>query len=249
MMPVFALFARRAALACAASSMAVACGAAPASPAKQARARRVIECSQPAPNDFFLVGDDPATRAPLESGTELRFVRYDGETLVMLPECSARAAPPSLGAYACQTFMEPYDGTYDVDHAHVLCEKYPLATQTLGARFGDGAAMRVRVGVAGLCTATRASIHRAQIARIAGCNGATHFVYSYDVGGLEISLDGAIVAGETRGDLSKCSEVSMRALRSCKVPVHVELRSIDEGGTPPVPIETDPPSALSTPAP
>ena len=189
------------------------------------------------------MGDDASTRAPLEPGAKVRFVKYDGKTLTALPQCTSDFNA-SFGAYACRTFMDSYDGTFEIDDTRVLCQKYPLAATTLGPHVAVGTTMRVTVGVAAVCTSTRATIHRSEIAGIDGCAGATHFVSSYDLGALRVALGDTAVAAESRGDLAKCASSSARELMACKVPVHASLRPIVEGAPVAAP---PPPPVVSAP--
>jgi hypothetical protein len=104
--------------------------------------------------------------------------------------------------------------------------------------------------VSGTRSATRESVHRNDIARVAACKGATHFVYAYNLGafalGSQSSIKGSVNAtvwgfggGADRsssskaekagGVLASCRGDSAKDTATCRVPIRLTLREITDG--------------------
>jgi hypothetical protein len=102
--------------------------------------------------------------------------------------------------------------------------------------------------VSGTRSATRDAVHRSDLAKVAACKDATHFVYAYNLGAfalgaqsnLKAQADGTVWgfgAGASRssqskadkagGDLSTCRGESAREVRTCRIPIRLSLRAID----------------------
>jgi len=107
--------------------------------------------------------------------------------------------------------------------------------------------------VSGTRTASRDRIHRADLATLVGCKGATHFVYAYNLGAFAIANQSSLTATTSAssfgfggggakqsssradkkgGELGSCKGESATEVESCKVPIRLALRAISEGANP-----------------
>ena len=107
--------------------------------------------------------------------------------------------------------------------------------------------------VAGTRNATRASVYRDDIKSNPGCEGATHFVYGYNLGAFALGsaqelhtevnasaygfgaggkTDSTRSAEKKGGDLGVCKADSATEVQGCKAPIRLTLREIRAGENP-----------------
>ena len=107
--------------------------------------------------------------------------------------------------------------------------------------------------VAGTRNATRPSVYRDDIKSNPGCEGATHFVYGYNLGAFALgsaqelhtevtasaygfgaggSTDSTRSAEKKGGDLGVCKAESATEVQGCKAPIRLTLREIRAGENP-----------------
>src|SRR4030095_14945879 len=113
-----------------------------------------------------------------------------------------------------------------------------------------GESFHMEYFVSGTRSATRDAVHRADLDRVAGCQGATLFVHGYNLGafalaskmGIETEVGASAFgfgAGGKRGkqthadkqggDLASCRGAMAKELASCKMPIRLTLREISDG--------------------
>src|SRR5690606_10648158 len=124
---------------------------------------------------------------------------------------------------------------------------------SLGGRVAGGEKFSMEYYVAGTRTATRSAVYREDLEGNPGCEGATHFVYGYNLGAFALgsvtefvaeagaSLYGFGAGGKNErsrtadkqgGDLASCKSDSAREIDGCKSPIRLTLRPIREGANP-----------------
>jgi hypothetical protein len=197
----------------------------------------------------FIIEWDATDMSSFEAraANDVVFVRYQGCDLVVMDSCVNDSVRGSFGSY------KPIDWTggslesLDIHNEGELYAKLPLGAASLGGRVRGGEKFHMEYFVSGTRSATRDTIHRADLARTPGCNSATHFVYAYNLGafalGAQSNLSGEAGAsvwgfggGASRsaqskadklgGQLSTCRGESAKEQQTCKVPIRLTLREI-----------------------
>ncbi|MFO0723127.1 MAG: hypothetical protein U1E65_05030 [Myxococcota bacterium] len=203
----------------------------------------------------FVIEWDATDLSSFEAraATDLIFVRYDQCHLEVLDSCTDDSVRGSLGAYGAVTWTAGVLEKVEIQSEAELGAKLPLGVATLGARVGAGEKFQMEYLVAGTKKATRAAIYRGDLEHLAGCRGATHFVYAYNLGAFVLgSLTrasaeaGATLWGlgagasnqseravEKRGGvLQSCRGDSAQEIETCKAPIRLTLRAIEDGENP-----------------
>ncbi|MEA2746667.1 MAG: hypothetical protein QOI41_810, partial [Myxococcales bacterium] len=141
----------------------------------------------------------------------------------------------------------------DISNEGELYAKLPLGAATLGGRVSAGEQFHMEYFVSGVRTATRPVVYRADLDTVAGCKGATHFVYAYQLGAFALgskkninaeasatvwgfggggSSKQANAAEKRAGVLESCRGESAKETQTCKAPIRLTLREIDGGSDP-----------------
>ncbi len=187
------------------------------------------------------------------TATDVVVVKYDGCNLTVLDSCNDDSVRGLLGSY------KPIDWTtgavekVDIANAIDLHAKLPLGEALLGGRVQAGEKFHMEYFVSGTRSATRPLLYRAELAKLPGCAGATHFVYAFNLGAYELSTAtgssgeasaqafGAGVGGSSThrreiakkaGELSACKGESAKEIDACKVAIRLTLREITDGENP-----------------
>ena len=178
------------------------------------------------------------------------FVSYHGCDLKVVDSCRNDSVKGQLGAYRPVEWTSGSVEKIDVRNEGELYAKLPLGAATLGSRVKAGESFVMEYFVAGVRTATRAEIHRGEVASRPGCKDVTHYVYAYNLGAFALGSHKAIAgnasvgvgglgAGGTTasersaekkgGDLGKCRSESAQEVSGCKTPIRLTLRPIEDG--------------------
>jgi hypothetical protein len=180
-------------------------------------------------------------------------VKYDGCRLIVLDSCNDDAVRGSFGSYKPIEWTSGAIEKVDIANEIDLHAKLPLGEALLGGRVRAGEKFHMEYFVSGTRSATRPALYRADISKVPGCAGATHFVYGFNLGayalatqtssnaGVEGTALGAS-AGASRasasqvekkaGDVAACRGESAREIDGCKVPIRLTLRAITDGENP-----------------
>ena len=179
-------------------------------------------------------------------------VQYEGCELRVLEGCRP-STPGNFGTYRSPDWTAGSLESIDVSNQGELYAKLPLGVASLGGRVEAGEQFKMEYYVSGTTSATREELTRAEIANVAACKGATHFVYGYNLGafalGSKSEIKGEVggsawgfgAGGSTRnsakadkkgGDLSVCKGESMREVSGCKTPVRLTLRELSDAQDP-----------------
>ncbi len=200
----------------------------------------------------FIIEWDATDKSSFESyaASDIVVVRYEGCDMTVLEECRNDSIRGSQGAYKPVEWTSGALEKLDIVNQGELYTKLPLSVATLGARVSGGEKFHMEYYVSGTRNATRDAVYRDDLKGNVGCEGATHFVYGYNLGafalgslaelnaGAEASVYGFGAGGSSTrsrkadkqgGDLSKCQSDSAREVDGCKAPIRLTLRPIRDG--------------------
>lgn len=205
----------------------------------------------------FVIDWDATDRSLFQarSASDVVVVKYEGCKLELLDACRDDAVKGTLGSYRTPEWTTGGLETIDVQSEAELYAKLPLGVATLGARVVSGEKFHMEYYVAGVRTATRDAVYRADLDKIKGCAGATHFVYAYNLGAFALgssksmkgSTEGSVYgfgaggssssqssAEKKAGELPACRADSAKEIDGCKAPIRLVLRAIQDGESPDV---------------
>lgn len=201
----------------------------------------------------FIVEWDATDLASFEVAARQRtmFVKYEGCSLKVLYECRDPNLSARFGAYGTPEFASGTLQGFDIKNQGELYAKLPLGAASLSGRLEEGESLHLKYFVTGVATNTRESIYRNELSSAASCEGATHFVWGYNLGAFELdttsktaaeaegSMAGVGAAGAKGsreqanvgrgGEISSCSTQDQRG---CRVPIRLSLRPIRPGDNP-----------------
>jgi hypothetical protein len=200
----------------------------------------------------FVVEWDATDLASFEAkaARDTMFVKYEGCKLDVLYQCSDPVTPGALGAYGTPQFTSGTVQAFEVKNEGELYAKLPLGAATLSGRVQAGEQLQLKYFVAGVATTTRDAIYAGDLAKVNGCQGATHFVWAYNIGAFELlSAEhnateaaagvGGFGAGGKRGHEQtsvgsggKLAGCESQDQRTCRVPIRLALRKISPGENP-----------------
>ena len=180
-------------------------------------------------------------------------VKYEGCNLRVLDRCRDDSIAGSLGAYKPVEWTSGSLETIDIRSQGELSAKLPLGVATLGGRVTSGEKFHMEYFVAGTRTSTRPDVFQDDLDKLTECEGATHFVYNYNLGAFalgsvkdfEASASASIYGfgsdGKTTqsssaekegGDLKACKSDTIEEIQGCKTPIRLTLRPIKPGSDP-----------------
>ena len=203
----------------------------------------------------FIIEWDGTDMSSFESyaANDIVVVRYEGCELQILDECRNDSIRGEQGAYKPVEWTAGALEKINISNQGELYAKLPLGAASLGGRVSGGEKFAMEYYVAGTRNATRDAVYTADIASNPGCEGATHFVYGYNLGAFALgstkdfsaeaggSIYGFGVGGKTSknsqadkkgGDLGVCKSDSATEVAGCKAPIRLSLRAIREGENP-----------------
>jgi len=203
----------------------------------------------------FIVEWDATDMSSFESlaASDVVMVKYEGCNLRVMDECRNDSIRGSMGAYKPVEWTTGSLEKINIANQGELYAKLPLGAASLGGRVAGGEKFSMEYYVAGTRDATRDAVFRDDIAANPGCEGATHFVYGYNLGAFALgsvkdfsaeaggSVYGFGVGGKTSstsntekkgGDLTVCKSDSATEIAGCKAPIRLKLRKVREGQDP-----------------
>ncbi len=230
--------------------------------AKQANIRASCDAAERGHDDPFTVEWDATDVASFEAQAQRDtvFVSYHGCDLHVLSACADPKLPGNLGAYGAPAFTSGGERSLEIQNEGELYTNLPLGAAKLGARVSGGESLRLRYFVAGVASTSRNAIYRDDVAKLGGCNGATHFVLAYNIGAFVVETmqrrgaSGGVEAGGVgAGGSTSSSEkglgaggrietCSTAAKEQCRVPIRLHLRRIADGAAPASTTTVDPAS-------
>jgi hypothetical protein len=213
------------------------------------------KCNPKSQDRPFIVEWDATDLSQFESVTtnDIVFVRYEGCELRVIDSCRNDSVKGALGAYKTVDWTSGSVEKMDISNEGELYAKLPLGAATLGGRVSAGEQFHMEYFVSGVRTATRPVVYRADLDSVAGCKGATHFVYAYNLGAFALgskkninaeanatvwgfggggSSKQAAAAEKRAGVLESCRGESAKEIQTCKSPIRLTLREIDAGSNP-----------------
>ena len=205
----------------------------------------------------FIIDWDATDQSSFQAraATDVLVVHYEGCELRVLDGCANDSVKGALGAYRPIDWTSGQLESIDIKNDDELYAKLPLGAASLSARTQRGEKFHMEYFVSGTRTASRSSLYRADLDHIAGCKGATHYVYAFNLGAFALASSsslqaqangsyfgfgaGGATSSQTRadkrgGDLAMCQGSGSREVDRCKVPIRLALRSITEGTNPDV---------------
>jgi hypothetical protein len=200
----------------------------------------------------FVVEWDATDLASFEAkaARDAVVVRYEGCDLEILHECSDAVVPGKLGSYGTPQFTSGTSQSFQIRNEAELYAKLPLGVAQFGGRVSAGEGLDLEYFVTGVALASRPQLYRDELQAYPGCEGATHFVWSYNLGAFELStfelteaqveagagnVGGGVHGKKSRaavgsgGDLESCQTQDQRG---CRVPIRLVLREIQGGQAP-----------------
>ncbi len=203
----------------------------------------------------FIIEWDATDKSSFEAyaASDIVVVRYEGCDMTVLEECRNDSIRGSQGAYKPVEWTSGALEKLDITNQGELHAKLPLSVGTLGGRVSGGEKFHMEYYVAGTRNATRDAVYRADIQNNPGCEGATHFVYGYNLGAFALgslaelnaaveasvygfgaggSMNKSRKADKQGGDLGTCKSDTAAEVEGCKAPIRLTLRPIREGENP-----------------
>jgi hypothetical protein len=203
----------------------------------------------------FIIEWDATDMSQFEALTasDIVFVKYTGCELSIVDSCKNDSVKGSLGAYKPVDWTSGSIEKVEIKNEAELFAKLPLGAASLGARVSAGESFRMEYFVSGTRSATRPAAYKADLAKMPGCKGVTHFVYAYNLGAFALgsnkningeagaTLWGAGAGGNSKyasavekkgGLLATCRGESAQEIATCKTPIRLTLREIEDGENP-----------------
>ena len=203
----------------------------------------------------FIIEWDATDRSSFEAqaANDVLVVRYEGCDMQILEECRNDSVRGSQGAYKPVEWTSGALEKMDISNQGELYAKLPLSVGTLGGRVSGGEKFKMEYYVAGTRNATRDAVYREDLASNPGCEGATHFIYGFNLGAfalgsvteLNAEVGGSLygfgagaktnkrsAADKQGGDLGLCKGDTAKDVEGCKSPIRLTLRPIREGANP-----------------
>lgn len=203
----------------------------------------------------FIIEWDATDMSSFESHAagDIIVVKYEGCDLKVLDQCKNDSIRGAMGAYKPVEWTSGSLETMEIANEGELSAKLPLGVATLGGRVSAGEQFRMEYYVAGTRNATRDAVYASDLASVPGCEGATHFVYGYNLGafalgsakeisgqvsgsaygfGADASQSKSKKAEKKGGDLATCKSDSAKEIEGCKAPIRLTLRAISKEANP-----------------
>ncbi len=203
----------------------------------------------------FVVEWDATDMSSFEAfaSNDVVVVRYEGCELRVLDHCRDDSIKGKIGAYRPVDWTTGQLETVDISNEGELYAKLPLGAASLSGRVQGGEKFHMEYYVAGTRSSSRSDVYQADLEKLSGCKGATHFVYGYNLGAFALgsakqseieaggSLYGFEAGGSTKnkrsadkkgGDLGVCKSDIAAEVRGCKSPIRLILREIQKGADP-----------------
>jgi hypothetical protein len=203
----------------------------------------------------FIIEWDGTDIASFEAraNTDIVFVHYEGCDLKIVEGCTNDAVKGSFGSYKSIDWTSGTIDRVDIKNEEELFAKLPLGVANFGGRVKRGEQLHMEYFVSGVRSATRDAVYRKDLISVPACAKATHFVYGYNLGAFSLAagakFDGAAAASlassgiegrkqfektadKNGGLISSCRSESAKDIQTCKLPIRLTLRPIEEGENP-----------------
>jgi hypothetical protein len=213
------------------------------------------KCNPKNHNRPFIVEWDATDQSSFQAraASDVVFVHYEGCDLDILDACSVDSVKGAFGGYKPVDWTSGQLESIDIADENELYAKLPLGAASLGGRVQNGEKFHMEYFVSGTRSATRDHLYRGALDKVAGCKGATHFVYGYNLGAFALAsksnlkgeVNGSYLgfggggthtsqtqADKKGGDLGTCTSDSVKEVDTCKVPIRLTLREITDGDDP-----------------
>jgi hypothetical protein len=205
------------------------------------------KCNPKTADRPFIIEWDATDASSFESraNSGLVFVKYEGCDLKVMDACG----PEAKDAYKAPEWTSGSLEKVDINTEGELYAKLPLGAASLGARASAGEKFHMEYFVSGTRNATKPSFSKAELAKLPGCKGATHFVFGYNLGAFAlgtlknskgeagVSFKGVGAGGsqsmtnnaEKKGGLlGTCSPEKPESVKTCQSPIRLSLRELAE---------------------
>lgn len=203
----------------------------------------------------FIIEWDATDAAQFESlaASDVVFVKYEGCKMQVVDSCKNDSVKGTFGAYKPVLWTSGSVEKVDIGNEMELYAKLPLGAATLGGRVTAGEKFHMEYFVSGTRTATRPAAYKAEVSKVPGCRGVTHFVYAYALGAFALGstkniqgeITGSVWGGEAGaakkqssaaekkgGLLGSCRGDSAKEVETCKAPIRLTLRELEDGENP-----------------
>jgi hypothetical protein len=213
------------------------------------------QCNPKSAERPFVIEWDATDMSSFESfaANDVVVVKYEGCELRVLDHCRDDSVKGKLGVYRPVDWTTGQLETIDISNEGELYAKLPLGAATLGGRVQGGEKFHMEYYVSGTRNSSRTDVFQADLEKLPGCKGATHFVYGYNLGAFALgsaksreaeaggSMYGFGLGGSTKsnksadkkgGDLGVCKSDVAAEVSGCKSPIRLILREIQTGADP-----------------
>jgi hypothetical protein len=213
------------------------------------------KCNPKSQDRPFIIEWDATDASQFESitGNDVVFVRYEGCELRIIDSCRNDSQRGAFGSYKPVEWTSGAVEKIDISNEGELYAKLPLGAASLGGRVSAGEQFHMEYFVSGVRTATRPAVYRTDLDTMTGCKGVTHFVYAYNLGAFALGSKKNInaelnanvwgfggggtskqanAAEKRGGQLETCRGESAKELATCKSPIRLTLREIEQGSDP-----------------
>lgn len=203
----------------------------------------------------FIITWDATDQSTFQSHAhnDVVVVKYEGCEMTVLDACRNDSLRGAIGTYKQVEWTSGGLESIDIHDQGELYAKLPLGAVSLSGKVQSGDKLHMEYYVSGTRTASRDHVYQADLAKMPGCEGATHFVYAYNLGAFAIAAQSSLAAdvdgsyfgfggggakqSSTRaeragGELASCKGESATEVESCKVPIRLALRTISPGESP-----------------
>jgi hypothetical protein len=200
----------------------------------------------------FVVEWDATDLASFEAkaARDTIVVRYHGCELEILQRCSDAVVAGKMGAYGTPQFTSGTRQGFDVKNEGELYAKLPLGAAKLAGRVAAGEELHLEYFVTGVAMSSREALFEDELLAHPGCEGATHFVWAYNLGAFvlsvaerteaDVSVEAGNAGGGARGSTERSSlgaggkleSCETNDQRGCRVPIRLALRTISPGKNP-----------------
>ncbi|MEZ4226410.1 MAG: hypothetical protein R3B13_36025 [Polyangiaceae bacterium] len=205
----------------------------------------------------FIIEWDATDMSQFESiaANDVVLVKYEGCKLTVLDGCKDDSVKGSYGTYKPVEWTSGSLEKMEIGSEAELYANLPLGVASLSGRVAGGEHFRMEYYVAGTRSATRPAVYADDLKENAGCSGATHFVYGYNLGAFalgtktntSVEAEGSLYgfgagaknkqttsADKQGGDLGVCKADSATEIQGCKAPIRLTLRKLESGKNPDV---------------
>jgi hypothetical protein len=185
-----------------------------------------------------------------QSQNDVVFVHFEGCQLKVLYGCRDDSVKGSYGSYKPIEWTSGGVESIDIHDEGELYAKLPLGAVSLSGKLQGGEKLHMEYYVSGTRTATRDKIFRGDLAKNKACEGATHFVYQFNLGAFALATASSLKsevngsyfgfgAGGAKssdvktekkgGELAACTDKASKEGDDCSWPIRLSLREIVAG--------------------